>query len=82
MQDTLRQNPDISIVLEFMPSAMRELGFDPSHLIDLFVERGFEIYLVHPRGKLSRGLPAATKDSSYFDLLFSRRAIACDRRTG
>ena len=45
---TLRQNPDLSILLEFMPSAMRELGFDPSHLIDLLAERGFEIYLVHP----------------------------------
>ncbi len=27
MQETLRQNPDITVVLEFMPSAMRELGF-------------------------------------------------------
>ena len=35
MQHTLRQNPDLSILLEFMPSAMRELGFDPSHLTRL-----------------------------------------------
>jgi FkbM family methyltransferase len=82
MQNTLRQNPGIAIFLEFMPSAMRELGFDPSHLIDLFVDRDFRIYQVHPRGELSRGVPAATKDSSYFDLLFTRRDIACDRRTG
>ncbi len=76
MQDTLRQNPDITIVLEFMPSAMRELGFEPSHLIDFLVERDFKIYQVHPRGKLSPGMPAITKDSSYFNLLFSRRPIA------
>jgi FkbM family methyltransferase len=81
MQDTLRQNPDISIVLEFMPSAMRELGFDPSHLIGFFVERGFEIYLVHPRGKLTRGMPTVMKDSNYFDLLFSRHPIVCGDKT-
>lgn len=81
MQNTLRQNPDIVIFLEFAPSAMRELGFDPSHLIDLIVECNFEIYHVHPRGKLSRGMPPVTTDSSYFDLLFSRRPIACDRKT-
>jgi FkbM family methyltransferase len=81
MRDTLRQNPDIAIVLEFMPSAMRELGFDPSHLIGFFIERGFEIYLIHPRGKLTRGMPTVIKDSSYFDLLFTRQPIVCERKT-
>lgn len=81
MLKTLRQNSDIAILLEFMPSAMRELGFDPSHLIDLLVECNFEIYLVHPRGELSRGMPPVMMNSSYFDLLFSRRPIACDRKT-
>jgi FkbM family methyltransferase len=77
MQNTLRQNPDIVIVLEFMPSAMRELGFEPSNLIDFLVERDFKIYRVHPRGKLSQGMPAITEDSSYIDLLFSRRPLEC-----
>lgn len=80
MQDTLRLNPDIAIVLEFMPSAMRELGFDPSHLIDFFAERGFGIYLVHPRGKLSKGMPSIPNDSNYVDLLFTRRSIACNSK--
>jgi hypothetical protein len=43
------------------------------------VERDFKIYVVHPRGKLSPGLPQAMNDSGYVDLLFSRRPIACDR---
>jgi FkbM family methyltransferase len=79
MQKTLQQNPDISVVLEFMPSMMIEMGFDPAKLVDLFVERDFKIYVVHPRGKLSPGLPQAMNDSGYVDLLFSRRPIACDR---
>jgi FkbM family methyltransferase len=80
MQNTLRQNPNISVLLEFMPSAIRELGFDPSHLIDLLTECDFEIYLVHPRGRLSRGMPSVPMNSTYVDLLFSRRPIACDRK--
>jgi FkbM family methyltransferase len=78
MQDTLSRNPDIAVVLEFMPSAMREMGFDPSHLIDFFVERDFKVYLVHPRGKLTQGLPSSGNDADYFDLLFSRRPMPCD----
>ena len=79
MQNTLRKNLDITIVLEYTPSAMRELGFEPSHLIDFFAERDFKIYEIHSRGKLSPGMPAVMKDSSYFNLLFSRRSIACGR---
>ena len=78
MTDTLRQNPDIKIVLEFMPSAMRELGFESSRLIDLFAERDFKVYQVHPRGKLSPGIPDTMSDSNYCDLLFSRSPIPCD----
>jgi FkbM family methyltransferase len=77
MEKTLSLHPDIAVVLEYMPSAMRELGYDSSHLIDFFHERNFKVYQIHPRGKLSPGVPTDMKDSSYCDLLFSRRAIAC-----
>jgi FkbM family methyltransferase len=79
MQETLLHNPDVTIVLEFTPSMMIELGFEPSKLIDFLVERDFKIYVVHPRGKLSSGLPPKMNDVGYVDLLFSRRPIACDR---
>ncbi|MEI9968537.1 MAG: FkbM family methyltransferase [Terracidiphilus sp.] len=79
MTETLRQNPGIVVVLEFMPSAMRELGFESSLLIDLFVERGFKVYQIHPHGKLSPGVPDAMSDSSYCDLLFSRSPISFGR---
>jgi FkbM family methyltransferase len=79
MRRMLEQNPSATVVLEFMPSALREMGFEPSDLIDFFVERDFKVFQIHPRGKLSPGIPAAIKDSSYFDLLFSRRSIAFGR---
>jgi hypothetical protein len=55
------------------------MGFDPSTLIDFFLQRDFKIYVVHRRGKLSPGLPHAMNGSGYVDLLLSRRPIACDR---
>jgi hypothetical protein len=79
MTETLRQNPEIAIVLEFMPSAMRELGFEPSNLIDFLVKQDFKVYQVHPRGKLSPGIPDRVNDSGYCDLLFSRQPIPYGR---
>ena len=79
MRETLRQNPGIKVLLEFMPSAMRDMGFEPSHLIDLFTEQDFKIYVVHSGGKLSEGMPCLTSESSYINLLFSRRAISCNQ---
>ena len=75
IENTLKQNLDITVLLEYMPSAMCELGFEPLQLIDFFAERGFKVYQIHPRGKLSVGVPADMKSSSYCDLLFSRRDL-------
>jgi len=60
-----------------MPSAMRELGFSSPDLIDFLVDRGFQVYLVRPKGKLSREIPSTIEDSGYVDLLFSRLPVAC-----
>jgi FkbM family methyltransferase len=76
MERTLRQNPGLTVLLEYMPSAMHELGFDPSQLIGFFTEREFRIYQVHPRGRLVTGIPADLKDSEYIDLLFTRHSVA------
>lgn len=77
MLNTLRQTPDISVVLEYMPSAMRDLGFEPQELLDLFLSLGFTAFQVHPRGRLSPGAPAKIGDADYVDLLFTRRSISC-----
>jgi FkbM family methyltransferase len=81
MRNMLRQNHDVTVVLEFMPSAMRELGFDPSQLIDFFRHLGFKVHQILPRGKLSQGMPSTIEDSAYIDLLFSRHSIARDHGT-
>jgi FkbM family methyltransferase len=81
MEETLRENPSLTVFLEFMPSGMRDLGFEPSQLIDFFVGRGFDIYVVHRGGKLSRGMPSNIGDLGYCNLLFSRRPIMSFRQS-
>jgi FkbM family methyltransferase len=76
MTKTLEANPDLTVVLEYAPFALRDLGFDPLELIDFLVIRGFQIYQVHPRGVLSPGIPADLGPDGYVDLLFSRRAFS------
>jgi FkbM family methyltransferase len=76
MKTTLERNPDLTVVLEYAPTAMRELGFDSSQLVGFLVDRGFQVYLVGRKGMLSPGIPAGINDSGYVDLLFSRRPIA------
>jgi FkbM family methyltransferase len=75
MQGTLSRNPGISVVLEYMPSALCELGFVPAKLISFFVDRNFQTYRVCPKGELLPGIPSAMDASGYADLLFSRRAL-------
>lgn len=77
MKATLERNPDLTIVLEYAPSAMRELGFDPTRLVKFLADRGFDCFLIGPHGKLSAGIPRI-EDGGYVDLLCSRRPIPCD----
>lgn len=79
MSKTIEMNPDLTIVLEYAPSALRDLGFDPSQLVGFLVERGFQVYQVLPKGKLSPGIPEDIAETDYVDLLFSRRPLACGK---
>jgi FkbM family methyltransferase len=73
MSATLDNNPGLTVVLEYAPSAMRQLGFDPSQLLQFLTDRGFRAYLVRRKGVLSEGIPSGLEESGYVDLLFSRR---------
>ena len=79
MSRTIEMNRDLTIVLEYAPIALRDLGFDPSQLVGFLVSRGFQIYQVLPKGELSPGIPADLADTDYVDLLFSRRPLACGK---
>ena len=75
MVETIKKNPDMKVVLEYSPSSMRVLGYDPITLICLLEEFKFHAYCIHPKGKLSAWSPLAGETPSYDDLLFSRTPI-------
>ena len=76
MSATLGANPDASVILEYMPQAMRELGFEPTQLLEFFAERGFTLYCIGPKGTLSAGIPTQDLGGGYINLLCSRQNFA------
>jgi hypothetical protein len=77
MTRTIEANPGMTIVLEYAPFALRDLGFDPSQLVQFLVARGFNIYHVRPKGVIFPGIPDGLGDTGYVDLLFSRCPLSC-----
>jgi FkbM family methyltransferase len=77
MDKTIEENPEITVVLEYMPEAMRELGFEPADLIRWLDGRGFRTYYIQPKGRLAAVLPSHVEKSGYVDLMFSRCRIKC-----
>lgn len=75
MRITLQRNPNLSILLEYAPSGMRDLGFDPVELINFLGQYGFTCHHVCEKSRLRRGLPERLGDSEYADVLFSRHTI-------
>ena len=52
MEQLIAGNPEITIVLEYMPQAMKDLGFVAGDLLDWLHSRGFYIYQLGKKGTL------------------------------
>jgi hypothetical protein len=79
MNETLKDNPDAVIGLEYSPKGVETLGFDPQDILNFFVERQ---YLLHVLTRLNglqyiarEELPAFLETKGYIDLVFSRRKL-------
>lgn len=79
MKITLEKNPNLTIVLEYMPSAISGLGFDPAALISFLRDHGLKLYTLQENGDLLPGIPPRLEDTEYVDLLCSRRSLECCR---
>jgi len=75
MEQTLSNNPDAVVALEYSPDSMRDLGFQPEDLLDWFGAKGYISYSLHKNGALSRGASAAPQKGGYGDLVFSRTEL-------
>jgi FkbM family methyltransferase len=77
MARTLERNTDLVIALEYSPSAIRELGFEPEKVIGFFHERNYFIYILEQDGSVrplnDRALERALENCDYVNLLISAR---------
>jgi len=52
MERTLAKNPRAVVAIEYAPASMEVLGFSGQALIDFFLERSFNLYVLGNRGRL------------------------------
>jgi FkbM family methyltransferase len=73
--ETLRNNPGLTIAFEFWPYGLRQAGHQPTELLDLLREAGFQIAVLGQDGTLGRvpkGAPRWEKEMQYCNLIASR----------
>jgi FkbM family methyltransferase len=75
MWETLERWPEAAVALEYMPSAMRELGLEFGPTLAAFSERGYTPFEIGRRGEITPGLPRL-KDGGYADILFLPASVA------
>lgn len=80
MEETLRTNPRAVVALEYMPKAMRELGFDAPALLRWFTERNYRLYSLTSAGDLIPGISHDLSSDGYTDLVFSTRDLQTNGR--
>jgi hypothetical protein len=64
-----------AVAIEYMPEAMKDLGYDAHAMLDWFSEREFRMYSLGKRGELTQGLSSELSEKGYVDLVFSREKL-------
>jgi FkbM family methyltransferase len=76
MSRLIERTPSLTILFEYDPPLLAELGFDPKELLDFFTTAGFQLHIVTRRGELVGAGGAAigreVAKRGYADLLCSR----------
>ena len=82
MARALSANPNVRVLFEFSPAALREAGTDPDLLLEFFRERGFELYETEGarlnRMRSSSQLILDLRGRRYTNLLATRDPIETD----
>jgi FkbM family methyltransferase len=80
MRKTIEKFPAMCIAFEYAPDGMRELGFDPSALLDLFRSAGCQLHVLTRAATTlaldNRAIELAVERSGYVDLLCSKKILA------
>jgi FkbM family methyltransferase len=75
MEQTLADNPECTVVLEYCPSAIAGLGFKPDELLRWFQAKDYYVHTLRKDGMVLPFVPASRDSSAYGDLLFSRQCL-------
>ena len=81
MERALSANPNVQVLFEFAPAALRKAGTAPALLLEFFRERGFELYETEgARLKKLRDslLISELRGSRYTNLVAARTAVETD----
>ena len=80
MERTLERFPKLCVCVEYCPSAMTELGFEPPTLLEFFRARGYSVYSLAGANLMlltdQNSLEASSKNVDYVDVLFTKRALS------
>jgi FkbM family methyltransferase len=79
MEQTLAENPEAVIALEYPPDVMAELGVEPEELLRWLSLRGYSAYSLARNGRLKSGISPDLSKTGYIDLIFTRRPISADQ---
>jgi|ERR1700722_850231 len=79
MRRTLERFPRLSIAFEYAPDGMRELGFEPSALLDFFRSAGYQLHILTRAATTlasdNRTIDLAVERTGYVDLLCSKEIL-------
>lgn len=71
MERTLAQNPQAVVALEYMPQALRGLGFEPQELLRWIAEKHFSVHVLEDNGALEPAAADRLPADGYVDLLLT-----------
>ncbi len=72
MVQTVENNPQATIAVEYMPAAMQDLGYDPLSLLNWLEQHRFKLYTLGKSGTLSEGVSDELTTKGYVDLVCIR----------
>jgi FkbM family methyltransferase len=79
MRKTIEKFPAMCIAFEYAPGGMRELGFEPSALLDFFRSAGYQLHILTRAATTlaqdDRAIEVAVGRAGYVDLLCSRKNL-------
>lgn len=80
MRQTIEKFPALCIAFEYEPDGMRELGFEPSALLEFFRSAGYQLHILTRAAATlapdNRAVELAVESAGYVDVLCSKNRLA------